>query len=57
MRLLFATTLSLVAGSAAGDISLAFPVDCDLGETCHIQQTVDHDPSEGASDFTCGLLT
>lgn len=46
-----------MAQTAAGDISLALPVDCDLGETCHIQQAVDHDPSEGASDFACGFLT
>jgi hypothetical protein len=36
---------------------LALPIDCVLGETCHIQQTVDHDPTSGASDFRCGLLT
>ena len=49
--------LSLAAYPAAGDIPLALPIDCDLGETCHIQQTVDHDPTTDASDFTCGLLT
>ena len=48
---------SLAATSAAGDIPLALPIDCTLGETCHIQQTVDHDPTSGASDFACGLLT
>ncbi len=49
--------VSLVATSAAGDIPLALPIDCTLGETCHIQQTVDHDPTDGASDFACGRLT
>ena len=49
--------VSLVATSAAGDIPLALPIDCTLGETCHIQQTVDHDPTAGASDFACGRLT
>jgi hypothetical protein len=49
--------ISLAANPAAGDIPLALPIDCTLGETCHIQQTVDHDPTSGASDFACGLLT
>lgn len=57
MRLVLVTSLSLVAQKAAGDIPLALPVDCALGETCHIQQTVDHDPTEGASDFACGTMT
>lgn len=48
---------SLAAQSAAGDILLALPIDCQIGETCHIQQSVDHDPTEGASDFACGHLT
>ena len=42
---------------AAQDISLAFPVDCILGDTCFIQNYVDHDPSKGDSDFTCNALT
>ncbi len=58
MRAFWATLLtSLAATSAAGDIPLALPIDCTLGDTCHIQQTVDHDPTSGASDFACGLLT
>lgn len=58
MRLVLTTAfLSLAAQTAAGDIPLAMPIDCTLGDTCHIQQTVDHDPSAGASDFACGLLT
>ena len=28
-----------------------------MGTNCHIQQTVDHDPSIGAVDFQCGPLT
>lgn len=36
---------------------LAFPVDCVLGETCHIQQFMDRDPGPGARDFTCGPLS
>jgi hypothetical protein len=54
---LASTLLSLATQSAAGDISLGLPIDCVLGKTCHIQQTVDHDPSVNASDFMCGSLT
>ena len=42
---------------AAQSISLGFPVDCDLGETCFIQQFVDHDPGPKASDAFCGPQT
>ncbi|MDG3042094.1 M23 family metallopeptidase [Roseicyclus marinus] len=34
--------------------ALLFPVDCTLGETCFLQQFVDHDPSPGARAFDCG---
>ena len=33
------------------------PVDCILGTDCYIQQTVDHNPGPGATDFQCGPLT
>lgn len=49
--------LSLAASSAAGDILLEPPLDCDLTQTCYIQQGVDHDPGPGARDFLCGGLT
>lgn len=49
--------LSLAATSAAGDFSLEFPVDCELGNTCHIQYLVDVDPSANVADFQCGRLT
>lgn len=54
MRAFAVSFLSLAALPAAGDISLALPIDCTLGETCHIQQFVDHDPSPAVSDFRCG---
>ncbi len=57
MRLILATLLSLAAVPAAGDFSLAFPLDCTLGDDCYIQQFVDHDPSADSSDFQCGTLT
>jgi hypothetical protein len=49
--------ISLAATSAAGDISLHQPVDCALGQTCHIQQYVDADPGADATDHTCGTLS
>ncbi|NSY39896.1 M23 family metallopeptidase [Leisingera sp. ANG59] len=51
------TSISLAAPAAAGDFRLRFPVDCTLGESCHIQQFVDRDPGSGARDFTCGTLS
>lgn len=50
-------TVSLAAPVAASDFRLQFPLDCTLGEDCHIQQFVDHDPGPGATDFTCGTLS
>lgn len=51
------TAISLAAPVAAGDFRLQFPLDCTLGQDCHIQQFVDHDPGPGAADFTCGTLS
>jgi len=48
---------SLAATQAAGDFALQMPVDCTLGDTCYIQQFLDHDPSRGTQDFMCGDLT
>ena len=36
--------------------SLALPVDCVLGETCHIQNYLDRDPGPGFRDVACGPL-
>lgn len=55
MRLLFAALI--MAPVQAGAFSLDWPVDCVLGETCHIQQVMDRDPGPGAQDFTCAGLT
>ncbi len=57
MRWWLATALSLVASQAASDFSLRLPVDCELGETCHIQNYVDHLPEGEIQDFHCGLLS
>lgn len=46
------------AGAQDGSApSLAMPVDCVLGETCHIQNHVDRDPGPGHADHACGRLT
>lgn len=36
---------------------LAWPVACELGTTCFIQNYVDHDPSDKTLDFRCGRRT
>ncbi len=47
----------ILAPASAGALSLDWPVDCVLGETCHIQQYMDRDPGPAHSDFTCGPLS
>ncbi len=37
--------------------ALGLPIDCTLGDTCHIQQYMDRDPGPGAADFACGTLS
>lgn len=51
------TLLSLALAFPAGAFELSFPADCRLGDTCYIQQYVDHDPGPAAQDFTCGPLS
>lgn len=53
----FALLITCAAPVAAQDLQLELPIDCALGETCYIQNYVDHDPSEAAFDFQCGNLT
>lgn len=53
-----APTLLLSAlASSAGAFELAWPAACALGDTCYIQNYPDHDPSPGATDYTCGPLS
>lgn len=49
--LLLASALPAPAQEAP---ALLFPVECRLGETCFLQQFVDHDPGPGARAFDCG---
>jgi hypothetical protein len=37
--------------------SLAFPVACQIGRTCEVQNYVDRDPGGGAKDYRCGHET
>ena len=53
-------TLALTSPAGAFDLppfKLAWPVDCTLGQTCHIQHYVDRDASPAAQDFACGTLS
>ena len=52
-----AAIVTLALAQPAGAFDLAFPVACDLGATCYIQQYPDHDPGPDAHDFTCGPLS
>ncbi|MEM6304324.1 MAG: M23 family metallopeptidase [Pseudomonadota bacterium] len=50
--------VSCAGPTLAQDFSLAWPVDCTLGDTCFIEDYHDSDPAEGRSqDYTCGLNT
>ena len=51
------TLLTLALAHPAGAFELAWPAACTLGETCHIQQYLDHDAGPGATDYTCGPLS
>jgi hypothetical protein len=38
-------------------LALVWPVACELGQTCFVQNFVDHDNSDAAKDFRCGSRT
>lgn len=56
MRLLLPLAL-LAAAPATAQPRLSLPIDCTLGDTCHIRAYTDVDPTEGAVDYTCGTLS
>jgi hypothetical protein len=45
------------AGYAELRFLLAWPLACEPGATCFVQNYVDHDPSDGTLDFRCGDRT
>lgn len=49
--------LLLISCAQSEPFSLAFPVDCRLGQDCIIQNYVDLDPGPGWQDYNCGSLT
>ena len=57
MRYGVLTLISLAVPVTAGELALTSPVECDLTGPCYIQQYVDHDPSDKASDFNCSSLS
>jgi murein DD-endopeptidase MepM/ murein hydrolase activator NlpD len=52
-----ATSSTLSPASADGSFTLSWPVACVLGQTCFVQNFVDHDSSDAARDFRCGPRT
>lgn len=47
----------LCLATPAAAFELGWPIDCRLGETCHVQNYVDHDPGPTVQDFACGPLS
>jgi hypothetical protein len=54
-----AAALALVSSApfaGAEEILLTVPMQCELGQTCYIEDYVDNDPAEGRQkDFACGI--
>lgn len=56
--LAFCAVMTCAAASRSSEPQLfAWPVACELGATCFIQNYVDHDPSDKTLDFRCGHRT
>lgn len=47
----------MVADDNSDDISLLFPMDCDLGKNCWLARYTDRQKGEGKADFQCGRRT
>jgi murein DD-endopeptidase MepM/ murein hydrolase activator NlpD len=45
------------AGVPAPGLLLSFPIDCEIGKTCEVQNHVDRDPGPDAKDYRCGTQT
>lgn len=49
--------LYLAAPALAEPPALSLPIDCDLGQSCYIEDYVDLDPGAGLRDHACGVKT
>lgn len=47
--------LYFAAPALADPPALSLPIDCDLGQTCYIEDYVDLDPGDGVRDHACGF--
>lgn len=55
---LFIAALAMTSQAAhAGPPELVWPLDCELGNDCYIEDYMDHDPSTGKLDYTCSIKT
>ena len=55
--LVLATAMGPATAQAAEPLQMDLPLDCVPGETCWIVNYVDHDPTKGLRDYTCGKAT
>jgi hypothetical protein len=55
--ILIAMTLVALPDAPQAQPTLALPIDCTPGDTCFLQNYVDHDPGPGSRDFTCAGLS
>lgn len=49
--------VSVSGACARQPISLSWPVSCKIGQTCFVQNYVDHDAGNAARDYRCGPQT
>src|SRR5215510_8127168 len=56
-RLAWIALSCLATAAVAETPQFAFPVACEIGRTCIIQNYVDHDSGPAARDYMCGSLT
>ena len=52
-RAIFALCIPFAGPALAEGFLLQSPIDCDLNNTCYIQQYTDTDPTDGFSDYHC----
>ena len=52
-----AASVATPASDSANGPRLSFPVACEIGRTCEVQNFVDRDAGPGAKDYRCGTQT